>query len=171
MKAYKLFRIKNGNLYPLYIYANESLPINKWIEAKVGEISPDGNHVKSKGLGNLALRPGFHLVSLPFADHIGKRQEDGTLAQSNDTVWCEVEYSDSIDYTEQVKVYKKDGTVNHVKSCMKEIPVNGYYVYKTNPNAKCDWLIAGSIKINRILSNEEVENICSENGLVAQKIA
>lgn len=171
MKAYKLFRIKNNELYPLYIYANESLPMGVWLDAKVGEISKDGKHVKSKGLGDLALRPGFHLTEFPLADHIGKRQPDGTLAQARDTVWCEVEFSDTIDYTEKVKVYKKDGTVNAVKSCMKEIPVNGYYVYKTNPNAKCDWLIAGSIKINRILSNEEVENICRENGLVAQKIA
>lgn len=171
MKAYKLFRIKNNKLYPLYIYANEELPMNTWIDAKVGELAPDGNHVKSKGLGNLALRPGFHLTEFPLADHIGKRMPDGTLAQAKDTVWCEVEISSDIDYTESVRVFKKDGTINNVKSCMKDIPLNGYYWFQTSPNATCRWLIAGAIKIERILSNKEVEIICSNNGLVAQRIA
>lgn len=171
MKAYKLFKTKNNKLYPLYIYANEEIPMNSWINAKVGIISADGKHVKSKGLGDLALRPGFHLTEFPLADHIGKRQADGTLSQARDTVWCEVEFSDDIDYTNQVKVLKKDGNINHTKSCMKEIPTNGYYWFQTSPNATCRWLIAGAIKVNRMLSNEEVAQICTNNGLIAQKLA
>lgn len=167
MKAYKLFKIKNGKLFPLYVFATEETPINTWIEAKCGEQTENGK-VKSK-LGELAYRPGWHITEFPLADHIGKRSEDGTLVQTKDTVWCEVEISDEINYTPQVLVTKKDGTVNYPKSYMKEIPTNGYYWYTTNPNAKCRWLIAGAIKVTKILTNEEVDKICRLNGITPQR--
>lgn len=173
MKAYKLFKVRNNKLYPLYIYANEEVPMNVWIDAKVGEISSDGKHVKSKGLGNLALRPGWHSCDVPLADHIGTKQADGTLAQAKDTVWCEIEVSDTVDYTSLAHQIgtNKNGKVIPVKSCLKEIPLDGFYYFQTNPIAKAKWIISGAIKINKILSHEEVEQICRENGLVAQKIA
>ena len=172
MKAYKLFKVKNGKLYPLYIYANEEIPMGVWLDAKVGEISKDGKHVKSK-LGDLALRPGWHSCSCPQASHIGKRQPDGTLAQAKDTVWCEIDISDEIDYTSLARQNgtNKDGKVVAVKACLKEIPVDGYYTFQTNPLAKAVWYISGSMRINRILTNEEVVDLCIAAGLEPQKIA
>ena len=48
---------------------------------------------------------------------------------------------------------------------MKEIPVNGYYRYKTNPNMYGDWIITGAIKLIRILSDDEVADILINNGI------
>lgn len=168
MKAYKLFRIKNGNLYPLYVFANEPTKMHVWVRAKCGDKDENGK-VKSK-LGALAYRPGWHLTEFPLANHIGKRAEDGTLLQAKDTVWCEVEMSDQINYTPQVLVTKKNGEVNYPKSYMKELPTHGYYEYKTNPLAACRWFIADAIKVNKILTNEEVADICRANGLEPQKV-
>lgn len=171
MKAYKLFKIKNGKLYPLYIYANEEVPIGVRLEAKAGQLSKDGKHVKSK-LGDLAYRPGWHSCSLPCAMHIGKKTEDGKLVQAADTVWCEIEISDSIDYNQMAILAgtNKNGKVIPVKCCLKEIPVNGWYKFRTNPLAVTDWYISGEITINRILSNNEVAKICREHGLEPQPL-
>lgn len=165
MKVYKLFKTKNGKLYPLYIYANEEFRVNKWIKAKCGVATDDGR-VKSK-IGKLSFRPGIHSCEIPFADHIGKRQVDGSLAQASDTVWCECEIKDK-DYT---PLAKEIGNGVSVKSCLKEIPKGGFYYFQTNPNARVKWIISGEIKINRILSNEEVIKICKEHGIKAQKVA
>ena len=54
--GYKLFRMKDGKLYPLYVLANKETPIGKWIEAECGEMSENGK-VKAR-LGELAYRAG-----------------------------------------------------------------------------------------------------------------
>lgn len=52
--GYKLFRTKNGKLYPLYVLANKETPVGEWIEAECGEMS-ENRKVKSR-LGELAYR-------------------------------------------------------------------------------------------------------------------
>lgn len=169
-KGYKLFKIRNGKLYPLYVFSNEETKMNVWLEAKDGEIHSDGKHVKSK-LGALCFRPGWHLSEIPLATHIGKKSDDGTLHQKEDTVWCEVEYSDEINYQPEANRNgrNKQGRVIPKNAYLKSVPRRGYYHYKTNPNMYSDWIIAGSIKVNRILSNDEVDYICSSVGLESQK--
>jgi len=51
---------------------------------------------------------------------------------------------------------------------IKHIPWDGYYKFRTNTNGDI-WIIAGNIKVNRVLSNEEVNKICRGNGIVPQK--
>lgn len=173
MKAYKLFKIKNGKLYPLYVFANEEMQMGVRLYAKAGELSKDGKHVKSK-LGDLAYRPGFHTTEIPLANHIGKKMPDGSLVQAADTVWCEVEISDGFDYTETCKMIGTNdkGKVISVNCCLKELPENSdwFYWFTTNPNAKARWLISGEMTINRILSNEEVAAICNEHGIEPQQV-
>ena len=86
MVTYKLFRLKGGKLYPLFVDTKQEMPPGEWLEAKVGELA-DASHVKSR-LGPLSLRPGFHSTEVPFTDWIGKREGD-RLVQRPDTVWCE----------------------------------------------------------------------------------
>ena len=155
MITYKLFRIKNGKLYPLYVEANREIEIGKWLQAGCGE-KADETHVKSK-LGALAFRPGFHSTKVPFTDWIGKRMPDGTLAQKPDTVWCECEVRG-----DELEVTSRSG--------LREIP-NGWYFYRTNAKQVDPWIISGEIKVNRILDNEEVKNICAAHGIVAQSVA
>lgn len=163
--AYKLFRIKKGKLYPLYVFANEELPVGIYLEAKEGPRTERGK-VKSK-LGELAFRPGWHLTSLPLANHIGTRQPNGLLYQAKDTVWCEVAYDNDIDYTDLAKAK------SHIQrdQCLKEIPKKGFYWYTTNASATVPWLISGGIIIRRILTNEEVAFICRKNGFEPQPIS
>jgi hypothetical protein len=40
-----------------------------------------------------------------------------------------------------------------------QIPHGGHYRYKTNSNMKGNWLIGGGMKVNRILSDDEVKSI------------
>ena len=170
MIAYKLFKIKHNKLYPLYVLSEKETPIGEWIEAECGELQENGK-VKAK-LGNgLCFRPGWHLADVPYAAHIGKRDKDGNLLQRPDTVWCEVEYSDSISYQSVANKNgtNKQGKVIPVKAYLKEVPKDGYYRYKTNPLMYEDWIIAGAIKVNKILTNEEVDRICRENGIEPQK--
>ena len=171
MKAYKLFRVKNGKLYPLYIYSNEELPMNELLHAKCGEITNDGKHVKSK-LGDLALRPGFHSCDCPYAGHIGKKMPDGSLAQAKDTVWAEIEVSDEVDYNALAlqRGTNVNGKVIPVKCCLDIIPENGFYYFQTSKMAKARWIISGEITINRILSNEDVRKLCREYGLEPQPL-
>ena len=156
MIVYKLFRIKKDKLYPLYVEASREMEIGKWLNAHVGE-KIDDTHVKASGCGGkLALRPGYHSTLVPFTDWIGKRMSDGSLAQRSDTVWCECEVTGT-----EVKVTDKHGS--------REL-LNGYYYYKTNSRQKDPWIISNKIKINKILTQKEVERICQKHGIKAQEV-
>lgn len=164
-KAYKLFRCRDGVLYPLYVYASEPMPIGVWLEAKDGE--RDGDKVKSR-LGRLAYRPGFHLAEVPNAHWIGKRQ-DGELVMRSDTIWCEVEYKTDRCYSSEARENGwKAGKWAANRAYLKHIPVGGYYKYRTNSNGDV-WIIRGEIKIIRILPDEERKRICIEHGITPQR--
>ena len=154
MITYKLFRIKKGKLYPLFVDANAEMQLNTWLHAKVGDLY-DATHVKSK-LGALSLRPGFHSTKVPFTDWIGKKGKDGKLYQKPDTVWCECEVSG-----DEVVVANKNG--------LRTLP-NGWYYFKTKAKQPFPWIISDCICIKRILTYDEVEKICCENGVHAQPL-
>lgn len=142
-------------MYPLYVEATHALPIGEWLEARVGE-KVDETHVKSRTGSRLALRPGFHSTLIPFTDWIGKRGSDGRLYQRRDTVWTECE----VDGKEQ-KVAEKNG--------LRTLP-SDWYFFRTNTRQKDPWIISNRIKINRILTHAEAEQICREHGVEAQKL-
>ena len=163
-QAFKLFKVKQGKLYPLYINTEKPLAMDKWLVAEEGERLENGK-VKSK-LGGLAFRPGYHCCNIPLADHIGKKVGN-KLVQRKDTVWCLVEMMADVDFTEAVKRINP----NNPRDCyLKALPINGFYAYKTNPNAKVDWFITGGIKIVKTLNFEEVKAICKSNGFEPQQM-
>ena len=155
MITYKLLRIKGGKLYPLFVETGRELPMGQWLEARVGELA-DANHVISPVLGLLRRRPGWHSTAVPLADWIGKKTPEGTLVQRRNTVWAECE----VDGQEQI-VTERNG--------LRDIP-DGWYYYKTKPCQPFPWIISNRIKINRILSHEEVCAICREHGVEAQRM-
>lgn len=64
MKTYKLFREKNGKLYPLYVNAKEETKLNEWLKSKPGTLVDD-THVKASGCGGkLRLRSGWHSTDI-----------------------------------------------------------------------------------------------------------
>ena len=172
-KAYKLLRIKNGKLYPMYVERNKETPVGEWAPAECGERLPNGKVKAPLGRG-LCFRPGWHLAEIPTAPWIGTTQEDGTLARRKNEVWCEVEYTADVDYNleafENGKLMTKHGETNvEWRRFLRHIPENGYYNYRTQAVADV-WIIAGAIKVIKILSDEEVAEICKANGVEPQEV-
>lgn len=153
MITYKLFRVKNDKLYPLYVDANTEMEIGIPLQAKIGD-KADETHVKSR-LGSLSLRPGFHSTQVPFTDWIGKKQ-DGKLVQRKNTVWCECEVTG-----DEQTVTERNG--------LRVLPDTWYY-FKTNTKQPYPWIISNSITINRILTQDEVGDICRQYGLEPQEV-
>ena len=158
-----LFR-SPGNIYPLFVDATTPVIIGAWSDAKEGPTDEDGK-VKSR-LGPLCFRPGWHLSDIPLAVHIGEKDDEGNIAyMAHNHVWCECEYSDEVSYQEEANENgMKNGKLILKNAYIKHIPVNGFYRYKTNPNMLGNWIIAGSINVLRVLSDEEASEIVRKNG-------
>lgn len=118
-KAYKVFRIKNGKLYPPMVAnaGGADTPVGVWLDAEEGEfagLSKTGRpQVKSTGSGSLSYRPGWHSGLSPRA-----KQFDRSFS------WREVTSVDPDQVTKSVK------TMNtFINSCAKAGNVgNVYYV-------------------------------------------
>jgi hypothetical protein len=171
VKAYKLFRVdprKPGQLFPLFVSANDPVGIGTWLDAGTGKSTAEGK-VKSK-LGPLAFRPGWHAGDLPIATHIGGKSKSDLTApdiRPENQVWAEVELAADRDWQSEAnkRGTNAQGKLISVRAHITDqLPEDGYYRYKTNPNMTGNWLISGSMKVNRILSDEEVRSINAEAG-------
>ena len=141
-------------MYPLYVEHDREMKIGVCLKARIGELV-DETHVRSRTGSKLALRPGFHSTLIPFTDWIGKKGKDGRLYQRRDTVWCECDVNGK-----EQKVTARNG--------LRKLP-SDWYFYRTNSRQKDPWIISNKIRINRILTHAEVEKICQEHGVEAQK--
>ena len=110
-KAYKLFRIKEGKLYPLFINRNKETVLGQWLEAEC---------IPTKGF---AVRKGWHCCFSPIAPHLKTELKNGEKR-----VWVECEVKD-------------------------------FETYSRPESQGGEWILANSLKVNRILSSEEVEVI------------
>ena len=154
MTTYKLFRLRDGKLYPLFVESRREMEMGRWLEAGIGE-RLDGTHVRSR-LGPLSLRPGFHSCEVPYTDWIGKRGSDGFLYQRSDTVWCECR-------VEGKQVFPEG------RYGLRTIP-EGWYYFRTKAKQPFPWIISKRIFIKRILTHGEVKQICASHGIEAQKL-
>lgn len=185
-KAYKVFKVKNGKLYPPMVANPEGAdtPIGVWLAASEGEfagLSKTGRpQVKSTGSGTLAYRPGWHLGELPIATQFYRtNKETGEKEFPKDFVWAECDYVMDIDYQSESdeqghmrvgkdgKEYRSD-KYQHSLAGLKKLPKDGFYKYRTNPNPDTvPWIITGAMKVNKILNDNEVEEILSAAGVSA----
>jgi hypothetical protein len=109
VKAYKLFRVKKGfpgELFPLFVGANESVTVGDWIEAKAGELTStkEGKTMVKSTLGPLAYRPGWHSGELAIATHIGAKRnatDKAPTLRAEDQVWAEVEVGSDVDWQKE----------------------------------------------------------------------
>jgi hypothetical protein len=139
--AYKLFKQKGGQLYPLFIGKNTPTPIGQWIPA---------THIPTKGF---AERPGWHAGVLPMAPHL--RTKANKIA--SDRVWAEVEIPADVDWQDRA-----DQT--RTRDIRDQVPDNGFYRFKTNKMQGGAWIIGGALKIDRILTDDEVSDILKNAG-------
>lgn len=147
-KGFKCFEMDTqGNLYALFIDKNTIMPIGEWIKA---EIHP------TKGY---SFRPGLHIGEIPDCPWI--KAYDGSdngyykgRRKGWKRVFAEVEYISDNDYTEIVKDMPK-------KCMIGKLPENGFYFFR---ETGCDriWIIADQMKIIRVLSEEERQQILKE---------
>jgi ADP-Ribosyltransferase in polyvalent proteins/Peptidase M15 len=157
VRAYKLFRRNGGQLFPLFVHANKPVPMGQWLEAEEGPRGKAQGKVKSK-LGDLAYRPGWHAGDLPIATHIGGKSSPNLKKpdyRPDDHVWAEIEMAADKDW-QSVADSRGKGVKAHITD---QVPLGGFYRYKTNPNMTGNWLIGGHMKVNRVLSDDEVKSI------------
>ena len=180
--AYKVFFVKDGKLYPPMVANPDGAdtPIGVWLNADVGTAAPDsktgrpqvkaGGKGTQGGSGSLAFRPGWHLGDLPRAsqfDRVNPETGKKELFPEN-FVWAEVEYAKDVDYQEEAMSYgyTDNGKFRHAYAGLPRLPENGYYRYRTNPKPDTvPWVITGAMKVNRLLSDAEVNSILEKNGV------
>ena len=171
VKGYKLFSTREGSeeLFPLYVYADEPVKEGMWVKAKEGIRKETG--VKSK-IGKLAYRPGWHSGDSPSATHIGGKSSIGVTKPDYRPAhqrWAEVEVADDFDWqrvaNQRASKTKEDKIIPKTAHITDQIPEKGHYRYKTNPNMRGSWLISGEMKVNKRLSQKEVETLGKELGL------
>ena len=136
---YKLFRTlksKPDKIFPLFIGKTKSTPIGVWVDAEF---------LPTKGFAN---RAGWHVGRIPKAPHLMKK--DGSMQDGR--VWAEVEIPADVNWQ-----YEADKS--KTKDIRGKIPTDGYYCFKRPLTQGKEWLIAGSLKVNRILTNDEVNLI------------
>lgn len=83
MRVYKLFRVKEDKLFPLFINRNCETKLGEWLEASC---------YPTKGF---AIREGWHCCITPSAPHL--KQE---LANGEKRVWVECD-------AEECEIYKR----------------------------------------------------------------
>lgn len=65
----------------------------------------------------------------------------------------------------------KNGKFQHSLAGLPRIPEDGYYEYRTNPNPATDpWIITGAMKVKRVLTRSEVDELVRAAGRVPQKV-
>lgn len=184
--GYKVFVLKDGKLYPPMV-ANpngEGTPIGMWLDADAAPITGTsktgrpqvkaGGKGTQGGSGQLAYRPGWHLGTIPYALQFNRKDESGekTLFPNN-FVWAEVEYANDVDYNDEAyrAGVNENGKYQHSLAGLKHVPTDGSYMYRTNPNPETDpWIISGAMKVKKILSREEVDELVRQAGREPQQI-
>lgn len=170
VNAYKLFRTKANDpdtLYPLFVNADKPVLKDEWIPAEVGEpASQNSDKVKSL-LGPLAYRPGWHAGDVPVATHIGKGGKPPVYRPSEHT-WAEVQFPNDVDWqtlANERGMNNKGVIVPKFAHITDQLPEGGFYRYKTSPNMTGQWLIGGSMKLGKHLTDDEVKAINEASGL------
>ena len=142
-KGYKLFEMRDDNkLFPLFISKTTETPMHEWVMAEIVEYHPQFAH-----------RPGWHLCAvIPSAPWL--MSANGTYKSQRGKrfkrVWCDVEYVADIDYTSVVEKLPK-------KCFTDRLPDGGFYNFRESGNRL--WVIADRIRVTRIISEDERQNI------------
>ena len=118
----------------------------------------------------LLERGGKHGSDVPnFSQMNVKNAETGEMgangAMPHNKLVFEIECYYDEDLTEEAK---NGRTIKGKQQGFPKIEPNQFYDFKTNPNAKGNWGIAGTFKITRVVPYSEIVQKCEEAGLKPQ---
>ena len=159
--CYKLFeQHPDETLHALFAGASNATPIGEWQYAKGFPYTDSG----VKGM-NLRERYGWHLsAGLPSAPHLmsSKSFERGYPSKNafghpkgSKRVWVRMAYDASTDFN-SLADSTKEGDIFGL------IPFGGYYAFKENNHS--EWVISSGVKIDKILTEEERQQILKDAG-------
>lgn len=186
LKAYKVFYAKDGKLYPPMVAnpGGQDTPVGVWLDAQEGTRAADsktgrkqvkaGGKGTQGGSGTLAYRPGWHLGEFPEAKQFARVNPENGKKElfPKDFVWAECEIAADRNYQEKAMSYgyNKNGKFQHSLAGLPELPKDGYYKYRTNPNPDtAEWFITGAMKVNRILNDKETDKLLRDRGITPPK--
>ena len=132
----------------------------------------------------VAARPGYHASQKPVATHIGPQDIKITNAEAEkllkagitpeaikkrknqlyvkrraeDQVFAEVEMADDVNYEDMLL---KEGKTD----INDRVPVGGSYRYVDGQADSDFWVVGGNMKVNRVLSRDEVKTIQQQEGV------
>lgn len=144
--AYKLFRLKDGQLFPLFIDSNVSIPIGKWLAAKF---------VRTKG-EQYADRPGWHAGHLPYAPHLRTKEIPGGM-RAGERVWAEVQMGADVDW----QPVADQSPTHDIKN---RVPKGGSYLFKTSKVQGGAWILGGELRVVSVMSDSDVARVLTESG-------
>ena len=164
-KAYKLMeQWPDGSLHALFAGTETPYPMQEWDWAK--GFSQD----EIKGM-KLAPRYGWHMgTGVPSAPHlmgIGEAEnpeigyyskESSGHPKGSKRVWVEVSFDASTDYTD-VANRNPDKKEKDIRGL---VPFGGYYMFQESNLS--NWVVASSIRLDRIIPEEERQHIMAEAG-------
>lgn len=174
-KAYKLMEEwPDGTLHALFAGTQETHPMNEWNWAK-GFVpdEPDSKDNNYKGIQKMKLAPrfGWHMgTGVPSTHHLmgvgdiyhptmcyptksGVGHPKGTKR-----VWVEVSYDATKDYTEVAEANPSKSE----KDIRGLVPFGGYYMFQESNLS--NWIVASSIRFDRVIPEDERQAILKEAG-------
>ena len=84
-------------------------------------------------------------------------------------VWAEIEVPADVDWQaeadKRATKSKAGKVIANTAHITDQVPAGGHYRYKTNPNMTGNWIISGSMKVVRVLSDSEQEAINKAAGV------
>ena len=142
--GFKLFEMDTeNNLYPLFIDNKTIVPVGQWVNA--------GIHPHK----NFSVRPGFHLGEVCDAPWLKDANGNYKGRRKNwKRVWAECEYVAENNYDNIVSKLPK-------KCFTDKLPIDGYYKFKETGCQRI-WIVCDKIKVIKILSEDERQNILSK---------
>lgn len=185
VKGYKVFVVKNGKLYPPMVAnpGGADTPVGVWLDAdegaRAGESKTGRPQVKAGGKGTqggsgkLAYRPGWHLGEAPMATQFARMNKETGEKElfPENFVWAECEVAADHDYQDEAMSYgySENGKFRHAYAGLPRIPKDGMYRYRTNPDpSTVPWIISGSMKVTKVLSDAEVDEVLRSNATVSE---
>lgn len=159
--CYKLFeQHPDETLHALFAGASKATPIGEWQYAQGFPYTDSG----VKGM-NLRERYGWHLsAGLPSAPHL-MSSKDFTRGypsknafghpKGSKRVWVRMAYDASTDFN-SIADSTKAGDIFGL------IPFGGYYAFKENNQS--EWVISSAVKIDKILTEKERQQILQDAG-------